>query len=141
MERRIVLITGTSSGVGFSAAVLFAQHGYKVFASMRDTTKASKLLEKAAEHKVEVELLQLDVANNDSIEQAVNAIISKEGRIDVLVNNAGAGLVKNVEQASLEEIQWVTDVNYFGSSSSFLVLLLLLLQSTLTLLLSLITAL
>ena len=109
-----VLITGTSTGVGFECAILFAQKGYKVHATMRNLSKASALEEKIKEENLNIEILQLDVTDNESIEKAVEAVISNEGKLDLLINNAGAGFAKNIEQASMDEIEWVTDVNYTG---------------------------
>lgn len=112
--KKNVLITGTSSGVGLETAVLMAQQGYKVYATMRNLDKATALQAKAAEAQVDLELLPLDVTQQATIQAAVEAIIAQDGRLDVLVNNAGAGFAKTLEHASLEEIDWVTDVNYTG---------------------------
>ncbi|SIS85255.1 NADP-dependent 3-hydroxy acid dehydrogenase YdfG [Zobellia uliginosa] len=113
--KRVVLITGTSSGVGFESSLLFAEKGYKVYASMRNLKKADRLREKIEEGNLDVDILELDVTKVDSIKAAVDTIIGKEGRIDVLINNAGAGFAKAVEQASEEEVRWVTEVNYLGT--------------------------
>lgn len=109
-----VLITGTSTGVGFESAILFAQNGFKVYASMRNLNKADNLKRKIEEESLPIELLKLDVTNTQSIQSAVNTIIEKDGKIDLLINNAGAGFAKTIEQSSEEEIRWVTEVNYLG---------------------------
>ena len=109
-----ILITGTSSGVGFEAALLFARQGYKVYATMRDLTKSQELKTLIEEEDLDMELLQLDVSNQLSIDKAVEAVIAKEGKIDILLNNAGAGFAKTLEETSEEEMNWVTDVNYLG---------------------------
>ncbi|MDO6807013.1 SDR family oxidoreductase [Zobellia galactanivorans] len=113
--KRVVLVTGTSSGVGFESSLLFAEKGYKVYASMRNLKKADRLKEKIEEGNLDIDILELDVTKVDSIKGAVDTIIGKEGRIDVLINNAGAGFAKAVEQASEEDIRWVTEVNYLGT--------------------------
>ncbi len=112
--KKNILITGTSTGVGFESSILFAQKGFKVYATMRNLDKANALKEKIAEENLDIEILQLDVTDNASIEAAVNTIISKDGKIDMLLNNAGAGFAKTLEQSSQAEIDWVTDVNYTG---------------------------
>lgn len=112
--RRNVLITGTSSGVGFESALLFAQKGYKVYATMRNLEKATKLQTRAEIEKLDITILQLEVTSIESINAAVATIIEKEGHIDILLNNAGAGFAKTTEQATEAEIRWVTDVNYLG---------------------------
>lgn len=109
-----VLITGTSSGVGFESALLFAKNGYKVYASMRNLKKANALKEKVENENLDIQILQLDVTDLESINTAVKTIIEKDGKIDILVNNAGAGFAKTTEHATEQEIKWVTDVNYHG---------------------------
>lgn len=107
----ITLITGTSSGLGLETAVLLAHHHQKVYATMRDTSKRDHLLVRAQTLGVHVEVLQLDVNDQKSVEKAVNHIIDKEGRIDFLINNAGAGFAKTTEHASEEEVEWVLNTN------------------------------
>ncbi|MRT91880.1 SDR family oxidoreductase [Ancylomarina sp. 16SWW S1-10-2] len=109
-----VLITGTSTGVGFESAVLFAQNGYKVYATMRNLNKADELKKRIEEENLNIELLPLDVTDIKSIQAAVNSVVEKDGKIDVLINNAGAGFAKTTEQSTVEEIKWVTEVNYHG---------------------------
>jgi NAD(P)-dependent dehydrogenase (short-subunit alcohol dehydrogenase family) len=111
---RNVLITGTSTGVGFETAILFAKKGFKVYATMRNLGKANTLLEKLKAANLTIEVLPLDVTDISTIKSAVNTIIQKDGKIDILVNNAGAGFAKTTEQASEEEIRWVTEANYHG---------------------------
>jgi NAD(P)-dependent dehydrogenase (short-subunit alcohol dehydrogenase family) len=112
--KKNVLITGTSTGVGFESAILFAYQGFKVYASMRNLAKGHALLEKIEKENLDIELLQLDVSDLKSIQKAVDTIVEKDDKIDVLINNAGAGFAKTLEASSQEEIDWVTDVNYTG---------------------------
>ena len=112
--KKNVLITGTSTGVGFESAILFAKNGYKVYATMRNLKKAVALQKAIEDDQLDIEILPLDVSQIDSINTAVSTIIAKDGKIDVLVNNAGAGFAKTTEQATEAEIRWVTEVNYHG---------------------------
>ncbi len=112
--KKNILITGTSTGVGYESAILLARNGYKVYATMRNLGKANNLKQAIEQENLDIEILQLDVTQNDSIQQAVQTVIDKDGKIDILLNNAGAGFAKTIEQASQEEIDWVTDVNYTG---------------------------
>ena len=112
--KKTVLITGTSTGVGYECALLFAQQGYRVYATMRNLDKATPLQTAAEEAGVSLEILPLDVTDYASIEAVVDAIVSSGHAIDLLINNAGAGFAKTLEQAHLEDIDWVTDVNYKG---------------------------
>jgi NAD(P)-dependent dehydrogenase (short-subunit alcohol dehydrogenase family) len=111
---KIILVTGTSTGLGVSIAVQAAQAGHTVYATMRNTAKRGTLDAAAASAGVSVDVLPLDVQDAASIQNAVDVIIAAEGRIDTLVNNAGAGFVRTVEQATEAEIQWVMDVNLMG---------------------------
>lgn len=112
--KKNVLITGTSTGVGFESAVLFAQKGYKVYASMRNTKKSLALQEKIEAENLDIDIVTLDVTDAKTITEAVNFILEKDNKIDLLINNAGAGFAKTTEQTSEEEMNWVTDVNYLG---------------------------
>lgn len=112
--KKNILITGTSTGVGYEAALLFAKNDFKVYATMRNLDKSTPLKEAIAADNLDIELLPLDVSDNESILKAVNTILEKDGKIDYLLNNAGAGFAKTLEQSTLEEIDWVTDVNYTG---------------------------
>jgi short-subunit dehydrogenase len=101
---KVILITGASSGIGKACAVYLAQKGYKVYGTSRKTSEPIQ----------EYEMLKLDVTDPASVQQAVNAVISKEGRIDVLLNNAGSGLGGAIENFSEEEMQKDMAVVFFG---------------------------
>lgn len=111
---KIILITGTSSGLGVSVAILAAKAGHKVYATMRNLAKRETLEQAAKTANVDLDILQLDVQDSASITACVDEILKREGRIDTLINNAGAGFVRSTEQASEEDINWVMDVNYMG---------------------------
>ena len=109
-----ILITGASSGLGVSLAVMSAKAGLKVYATMRDIDKQEALIAAASDAGVSLNVLQLDVTDTHSIAQCVDTIINNDGKIDVLINNAGAGFVRTTEQATEQDIQWVMDVNFMG---------------------------
>jgi NAD(P)-dependent dehydrogenase (short-subunit alcohol dehydrogenase family) len=111
---KTALVTGTSSGIGLSTAIELAKAGFVVTATMRDTAKSETLMAKAKEESVTLELLQLDVQDDASVKNAVAALIQKHGRVDVLVNNAGAGYLGTLEQTPLEDAMRVMDINFFG---------------------------
>jgi NAD(P)-dependent dehydrogenase (short-subunit alcohol dehydrogenase family) len=115
---KIILVTGTSTGLGISIAVQAAQAGHTVYATMRNLQKREALDAAASAAGVSLNVLPLDVADCASVNAAVAEIIAREGRIDVLVNNAGAGFVRTVEQATEAEIQQVMDVNFTGVARS-----------------------
>ncbi len=112
--KKVVLITGTSSGIGLQTALLLSKKNYTVYATMRDTGK-KELLEKEADSMgINVNIMQLDVQVEESIRQCILAILEKEKSIDVLINNAGSGFLRTAEQATMTEIEYVTDVNFYG---------------------------
>ncbi len=111
---RIALVTGTSSGIGLSTAVQLAQAGFTVVATMRNLDKAGPLEERATAAGVSIELRRLDVQDENSIRQCVGGVLAEHGGIDVLVNNAGAGRLGNVEMLSDEEVRQTLDTNFMG---------------------------
>ena len=111
---KIILITGASSGIGLETAIQLAEQGHKVYASMRNLEKSTLLKQEAEKRKVSLSILQLDVLDEQSITDCVSEIINTNNRIDVLINNAGAGFIRTMEQASMDEIKQVMDVNFYG---------------------------
>jgi len=103
---KVVLITGATSGMGAITAKLLSENGYKVYAGSRDENI----------NKVEgnITYVYLDVTKTDSIKKAVKKVVEAEGKIDVLFNNAGYGLLSTLEDGTDEEIFKQFDVNVFG---------------------------
>ncbi len=110
----VVLITGCSTGFGKLVAVEFARRGDSVFASMRDTAKATPLLDDAKAAGVSLELIALDVNDGASVQNAVKDVVARAGRIDVLVNNAGIGTHGPIEDYEDDEIARIFETNVFG---------------------------
>ncbi|WBP91324.1 SDR family NAD(P)-dependent oxidoreductase [Kitasatospora cathayae] len=113
---KTVLITGTSSGIGLAAAIGAARAGWTAIATMRDTGKADALLKAAAEAGVadRVQVKRLDVTDPGSIAACLDEVIAEHGRLDALVNNAGAAQVGTIEQSSLDDVRAAMEVNFFG---------------------------
>lgn len=114
MNKKIVLITGSSTGLGYETAILLAKKGYKVYATMRNLNKQNAILQVAQQQDLDITVKQLDVTNLENIQNTVEDIVNLEGRIDILINNAGAGFVKTTEHASDEEILWQFNLNLMG---------------------------
>ncbi len=108
------LVTGTSSGIGLSTAVLLAEAGFTVVATMRNLEKATPLRERAAAAGVALDVRTLDVQDDASIRACVDGVRDTHGGIGLLVNNAGAGLLGTLEQTSETDVRRVMDVNFFG---------------------------
>jgi short-subunit dehydrogenase len=104
-----VLITGASCGIGLATAEYFHRQGWNVAASMREPTKAPIL----GEHPGLI-YPKLDVTDPKSIQSAVDEVLERWGRIDVLVNNAGYGLIGPFEAADEMQVRRQFDVNVFG---------------------------
>jgi len=111
---KVILITGTSTGLGVATAVQAAQAGHTVYATMRNTQKRGTLDAAAQVAGVSLNVLQLDVQDTGSVNAAIDTVIAKQGHIDVLINNAGMGYVRSLEQAEETDIQKILDINYTG---------------------------
>ena len=107
-KSKVILITGASSGIGFDAARRLAGQGHRVYAAARRV----ELMEPLKADSVEV--MRLDVTDDESMSQCVNAILEREGRVDVLVNNAGYGYFGAVENVTMAEARRQLEVNVFG---------------------------
>ncbi len=110
----VVVITGCSSGFGLLTALEFARRGDTVYATMRNTGKAGPLRAGAKSAGVSVEVLQLDVDDKKSVDAAIEEVVKREGRIDVLVNNAGVSARGPIEDYDDDEILAIFDTNVFG---------------------------
>jgi len=101
----VAIVTGASGGIGEATARALHAAGYRVFGTSRraPTTKSP-----------DIEYLVCDVTRDESVQAAVGEVLSKAGRVDLLVNNAGVGLVAGAEESSLEQAKSLFDVNLFG---------------------------
>ncbi|HEX9503320.1 MAG TPA: SDR family oxidoreductase [Patescibacteria group bacterium] len=114
MEKKVILITGTNSGFGWLAANSCAALGHKVYATMRDTKGRNADKAKALVQQANIEVLDVEVTNGKSVTDAVATIIKKEGRIDVVVNNAGIYTTGIAETFTEEDLDKVMDVDVKG---------------------------
>jgi len=114
LAQKVALVSGTSSGIGLRTSVQLVKAGFLVVATMRDLTKRSALDTAAAEAGVTVDVRALDVQSDESVAAGVAGVLERYGRIDLLVNNAGAGFLGTFEQTSMADAQRVFDINYFG---------------------------
>lgn len=110
-----ILMTGCSTGIGFATAVLLARNNHSVFATMRDPSQNTDLQNLVEKEHLSVTILQLDVTKEESVTTAVNAMLGKAGKIDVLINNAGIGLLGAVEELPMENFVDEMNTNYLGT--------------------------
>ena len=109
-----VLITGTSTGIGLATALNLGQAGHKVYATMRNPSRAPELAEKTAHEKLPIKISVMDVDSDSSVRTAIADIQEDAGHIDVLVNNAGVERSGSIEELPLAEFRAVMETNYFG---------------------------
>lgn len=119
-SKQVVLITGSSTGFGRLVAEVLSRRGHTVFATMRDpggrnATNASEIRGLAKEESLPLNVLELDVTDDVSVERAVNSCVEHAGRIDIAINNAGYALIGLAEAVTTEQAQQIMDTNFFGS--------------------------
>ena len=100
---KVVLVTGASSGIGFEIAAYLAKKNYKVYGGSR-TAPSNNFFD----------AIKLDVTNKSSVKETIEKIVDKEGRIDILINNAGVGSAGAVEKTPVEDVKKSFEVNFFG---------------------------
>lgn len=100
---KVVVITGVSSGIGLEVAQLLSKQSYKVYGFSRRKVDTKDFFS-----------MQVDITKNDQIEKAINHIIEKESKIDIMINNAGMGISGSVESTSDHDIHHILDVNFIG---------------------------
>lgn len=114
--RPVSVVTGANSGIGRATAIHLATRGHRVFGTVRSLDKAGKMLAMAAEHGADVELIELDIADDDSVRTGFARILeSTDGVVDVLVNNAGVGGNAVAEECPTELYLDVMNVNLCGA--------------------------
>jgi NAD(P)-dependent dehydrogenase (short-subunit alcohol dehydrogenase family) len=106
-SRKVILITGASSGIGKACAEHLAYRGYRVFGTCREATDR-----KLANGNIE--MLSMNVDSDDSVNAAIGDLLKKAGRIDGVVNSAGFALMGSVEDTSIEEAKAQMETNFFG---------------------------
>lgn len=103
---KVVLVTGVSSGIGRAAAVKFVRQGCRVFGSVRNLARAERI--------AGVDLIEMDIRDETSVERGIQSVIAQARRIDVLVNSAGVTLLGATEETSIAEARTLFDTNLFG---------------------------
>jgi len=111
----VAVVTGANSGIGRAVAIHLAGQGLTVYGTVRGAGKATKLNAMAADAGVEVNLVELDVADDASVQAGFAQVLERAGRIDVLVNNAGVGGNGAVEETPIETYAQVMNVNLYGA--------------------------
>jgi NAD(P)-dependent dehydrogenase (short-subunit alcohol dehydrogenase family) len=111
---KVALVTGSSSGIGFETALLLSKSGFHTYASMRNLEKSKNITEIVNTENLPLRVIQLDVNDDISVKNVINKIIAENGRIDVLINNAGYGLFSPIEDITLDQVKEQFETNFFG---------------------------
>ncbi|MGZ4107319.1 MAG: SDR family NAD(P)-dependent oxidoreductase, partial [Tumebacillaceae bacterium] len=115
LKHKIVLITGSSSGIGREAALRFAQAGAIPVLAARSVNKLETLAaEIKAQYGIDSPVYALDVQSDSDVHRVVQDVLERHGRIDILVNNAGFGVFAETIDIAMEDVVEMMDVNYFG---------------------------
>jgi NAD(P)-dependent dehydrogenase (short-subunit alcohol dehydrogenase family) len=114
-NQKVAIVTGSSTGIGYETSIVLARDGFITYATMRNLNKAENIKSAATKENLPIRIKQLDVTDDASVKNAVEAISSEtRGRIDVLVNNAGYGLNGAFEDLAMDEIKAQYETNVFG---------------------------
>ena len=111
----ISVVTGANGGIGRATAIHLASQGHDVYGTVRSRDKAGKLQAMSAEAGVEINLVELDVADDASVQAGLARVLDDAGRVDVLVNNAGVGGNGVVEETPIASYDEVMNVNLYGA--------------------------
>jgi NAD(P)-dependent dehydrogenase (short-subunit alcohol dehydrogenase family) len=116
MDKKIVLITGANKGLGFETARQLGAKGYTVLVGARDETKGLSAVEKLKSEGFDVDFIEIDATNAETIKSAAEKVGEKYGKLDVLVNNAGIALdsTEKASEIGLDIIRKTFDTNFFG---------------------------
>ena len=112
--KKIAVVTGSSSGIGFETSLLLARNDYYTYATMRNIDKSHKIKDIAKQENLPLEVLQLDVNDEKSVKDAFAKIVTDKQRVDVLINNAGYDVMGPVEELSLDDFKSQFETNFFG---------------------------
>ncbi|MBL0740568.1 SDR family oxidoreductase [Chryseolinea lacunae] len=111
---QVILVTGTSTGMGKLTALTLAKAGHTTIAAMRDTKGKNQAVAKELAAVRNIEVLDFDVTSDQSVEDGIGQVISKHGKIDVVVNNAGVAGFGVAEAYTLDQVRKMFDVNFYG---------------------------
>jgi NAD(P)-dependent dehydrogenase (short-subunit alcohol dehydrogenase family) len=114
-NQKVAIVTGSSTGIGYETSLALARNGFITYATMRNLNKSENIKSLATKESLPLRVKQLDVTEDLSVKNAVEAILSETGgRIDILVNNAGYGLNGAFEDLAMDEIKAQYETNFFG---------------------------
>jgi NAD(P)-dependent dehydrogenase (short-subunit alcohol dehydrogenase family) len=113
-NHKVAVVTGSSTGIGYETSLILARNGFLTYATMRNLNKSENIKMVTTRESLPIQIKQLDVTEDVSVKNAIQAISSEAGSIDVLVNNAGYGLNGAFEDLAMDEIKAQYETNVFG---------------------------
>ena len=119
MSQKVAVVTGSSSGMGYETSLILARNRFHTYATMRNIegrgAGSKQITDIAKNENLPLKVIQLDVNNDKSVTEAFNRIANEKDRIDVVINNAGYGLMGALEETSIDEIKAQFETNFFGA--------------------------
>ncbi len=112
---KTILITGCSSGIGKETALTLARAGHRVFASMRNLKRGNALKQVIEDEQLAIDIIALDVDHDQSVQSAVEGVLTKVNQLDVLVNNAGIAPLGHIEETPISTFKQMMETNFFGA--------------------------
>ena len=115
-KKKVAVVTDEArQGLNYETALLLARNGFDTFATMRNMNKSKEITDVAKKENLPLRVLQLDVTDDRSVVDAIHNISKEKNSIDVVINNAGYGLMGSVEDSSIDEIKAQFETNFFGA--------------------------
>ena len=116
-EEKVAIVTGSSTGIGYETSLALARNGFYTYATMRKLEGESEqtITTISKSENLPLQVIQLDVNNDKSVIDAIDRIIEKKKRIDVVINNAGYALIGDLEETSMHQIREQFETNFFGA--------------------------
>ena len=112
LAKKVAVITGCSSGIGYETALMFARNGFITYATMRNPGKGDGIRFIAEKENLSMKIIKLDVDEDKSVKDAITTIFLESGRLDILINNAGCIYLGALEDLSIEEIKAQFETNF-----------------------------
>lgn len=112
--KKVAVVTGSSTGIGLETSLALARNGFLTCATMRDLKKSVEIESIARKENIPINLFEMNVDDNDSVDKAITKIVNEYGRLDILVNNSGYGLFGAMEDFTMDKIRKQFETNVFG---------------------------